>query len=33
MRPSVSCRVSFRVVVFRPFQEELLVGKVHRMTR
>ncbi|PSC70715.1 DNA-directed RNA polymerase III subunit RPC8 [Micractinium conductrix] len=26
-------KVSFRVVVFRPFQEELLVGKVHRMTR
>lgn len=26
-------RVSFRVAVFRPFAEELLVGKVHRMTR
>ncbi|KAL4451781.1 hypothetical protein ABPG75_007443 [Micractinium tetrahymenae] len=26
-------KVSFRVVVFRPFTDELLVGKVHRMTR
>lgn len=26
-------RVSFRVVVFRPFAEELLVGKVHKMTK
>lgn len=28
-----ACRVNFRVVVFRPFREELLVGKVHKMTR
>jgi len=27
------CRVTFRVVVFRPFREELLVGRVHRMTK
>ncbi|KAL4422110.1 hypothetical protein ABPG77_003395 [Micractinium sp. CCAP 211/92] len=26
-------KVSFRVVVFRPFTEELLVGKVHKMTK
>ena len=25
-------RVRFRVVVFRPFRDELLVGKVHKMT-
>lgn len=31
--PALPRRVTFRVVVFRPFQEELLVGKVHKMTR
>lgn len=33
LSPSHPARVSFRVVVFRPFREELLVGKVHKMTR
>jgi hypothetical protein len=29
----VACRVTFRVVVFRPFRDELLVGRVHKMTK
>lgn len=30
--PPLLRRVRFRVVVFRPFRDELLVGKVHKMT-